>query len=538
MRFPRHRNAVVAAPSGGDGAHGVADRIEDALRVDNVSKSFAGTTVLHGVSLSIKAGEVRAVVGGNGSGKSTLVKILAGYHEPDAGSTIWLGGQELPFGAPEMSHRLGLRVVHQDLGLVNEASVSDNLLLVGGYPSTFGTINGARSAREVSKALERVRLDVDPREMVGTLSAAEQVRVAIARALRDDGTPIRLLVLDEATAALAIEDVQSLLETVQAVAANGVGVLYVSHRLGEIFQCAERVTVLRDGHLVATESIENLDHDRLVTLMAGREVTKLAQANQAWTQRERPADATPVLTVQGLGVGPVRGLDLSVQHGEVLGIAGVNGSGRDVVLGAIFGAIHRRSGTVRTGGVELKPLRPDAAIEAGVAYLPGDRKVHGGFMDLTATDNLTLVDLKEFVSRGWLWHRKEATEVRAWIQRLDIRPSNGGENKLQTFSGGNQQKVLVAKWLRCDPTTLLLDEPTQGVDVIARRELHEVILFAASRGAGVVVSSSDFEELEEICDRVLVLHEGQIAKELVRPSLSAAQMSRYALGGRLEEVSA
>jgi ribose transport system ATP-binding protein len=537
MRLGRARvpSLRISEQSGPTAANGQGQ----ALRVENVGKSFAGTTVLSGVSFSIEAGEVHALVGGNGSGKSTLIKILAGYHEPSAGTQVWLGGHELSFGDPRASHRLGLRVVHQDLGLVPGLSVLDNLLLVGGYPHRFGTIQSGRAAKETSAALDRIKFKVDPQEKVGNLSAAEQVRVAIARALRDEhGIPIRLLVLDEASAALAIEDVHSLLETVQAVAADGVGVLYVTHRFGEVFDSCENVTVLRDGRLVGTRPVAELDRNKLVTLMAGREVTKLEREQGATSTLAGTEGRPPALSVEGLRAGPLQGVDISIRGGEVVGLAGLNGSGREFILGSIFGALARTGGTVRVGGETLAAFRPDHAIKSGMAYLPGDRKTQGGFMDLTAIDNLTLVRLNEFVRKGWLTYSLEAAETQAWFERLQIHPRNGKAKTLETFSGGNQQKVIVAKWLRANPEVILLDEPTQGVDVVARRELHGLVLAAAERGAGVIVSSGDLEELEELCDRVLVLYDGRIVAEIPRSQLSVSQISRYALGGTLEEVPA
>jgi ribose transport system ATP-binding protein len=519
------------SPSGKTEVSEAAGYSRPTLEVAGLSKRFSGVTVLRNVDLEIAPGEVHALLGGNGSGKSTLIKILSGYHRPEPGSRVLISGQELHFGSPQSSYRLGCRVVHQDGGLVDELSVTDNLSLTAGYPCRWGTIRESAARQSAAQALRRLGLDLDPRTPVGDLSAASRTEVALVRALREDAqAPVRLLVLDEPTATLPVKEVRQLLDTVRRVAAQGVAVLYVSHRLSEAFDVADTVTVLRDGRKVTTEPISGLSRDQIVTLITGLGAEEV---------RARPPAAAPeqaaeqVLSVGGLRAGPVRDLSFTVGAGEIVGLAGITGSGCEIVLGSVFGVTARRGGTVTAGGRRLPPLRPDLAIQAGVAHLPADRKALSGLMELTATENLTLVDLAPFWRGGWLWRGRETAETKEWVNRLGVRPRAGAMRPLSTFSGGNQQKILFAKWLRCSPGLLLLDEPTQGVDVAAKGEIHRLVQAAADQGTGIAVSSTDFDELAAICHRVLVLHEGHLVAELQEADISPANITRYALGTAL-----
>ena len=514
---------------------GAAAGSQPALEVADLSKRFSGVTVLRKVSLEIAPGEVHALLGGNGSGKSTLIKILSGYHRPEPGSRVLISGEELHFGSPQSSYRLGCRVVHQDGGLVDELSVTDNLSLTAGYPCRWGTIRDAAARRSAAEALRQLGLDIDPRTPVGDLSAASRTEVALVRALREDAqAPVRLLVLDEPTATLPVKEVRQLLDTVRRVAARGVAVLYVSHRLREAFDVADTVTVLRDGRKVTTEPISGLSHDQVVTLITGLGAEEI-QARPTASAPARAA-AEPVLSVAALRADPVRDLSFTVGAGEIVGLAGITGSGGEIVLGSIFGVTARGGGSVAVGGRRLPPRRPDLAIQAGTAHLPADRKALSGIMELTATENLTLVNLAPFWRGGWLWHHRETAEMKEWTDRLGVRPRAGAMRLLSTFSGGNQQKILFAKWLRCSPRLLLLDEPTQGVDVAAKGEIHRLVQAAADQGTGIVVSSTDFDELAAICHRVLILHEGRLVAELREADISPANITRYALGTALGVV--
>jgi ribose transport system ATP-binding protein len=499
------------------------------LEVSELSKSFARTRALSEVSLTIDRGEVHVLLGQNGSGKSTLIKILSGYHVPDPGGVVRIDGHELSFSSAGQSYRLGCRVVQQDLGLIPTLSVLDNLSLGGpGFPTRLGTIRPQQSRAQAKRDLERLRLEIDPRQLVGTLSASERTAVAIARALREDPAhPPRLLVLDEPTATLPVDEVDYLLDMVRHMAATGVGVLYVTHHLGEVFRVAQRVSVFRDGLLVGSGPIEHYDHQSLVHLVAGEELQ--AEELEARKRRDRRAQSRtgpPILEVSELRAGPVRGLSVHAFGGEIVGIAGLSGSGRDTVLGAVFGALPRTAGGVRIAGEPLVAGRPDLSIARGVAYLAADRKRAGAVMTMTARENLTLPRLRPFWNGMFLRQRIEKHRTKEWFARLSVRPASAFDDPLTIFSGGNQQKVLFGKWLSQEPALFLLDEPTQGVDVGAKADLHRELIAVAEQGAAVVVSTSDLEEAADLCDRVLIMSEGEVIAELTGDALSVNAITR------------
>lgn len=517
-------------------ARGVLSQLQDggaataplpALHVRGLTKSFSGMVALASFDLDLQPGEVHALVGQNGSGKSTVIKILAGYHRPDPGGVVELDGLPLPFGSAQAAYEMGCRFVHQDLGLVLGLSVLDNLYLTRGFASRFGTIRGAETRRRASALLERVGLAVDPCTLVGDLSLAQRTVVAVARALDGERDhQVRLLVLDEPTATLPDNEVQQLLDMIRLVAADGVAVLYVSHRLDEVFEVADDVTVLRDGIRAVTAPVSTLDKRQLITLVVGDELRELSPPSPR--ALEGGAASLSVRHLRGPGV---RGVSFDAGAGEIVGFAGITGSGRESLLGMTFGALPRFGGVVEAGGCLLPAYQPRAAMAAGLSYLPPDRKVTGAMMDLSARENLNICSLRPFWRAPLLRRAPERAEARHWFEKLSVRPAGATESPLSNFSGGNQQKVLFAKWLRLRPKVFLLDEPTQGVDVGAKAELHHQLLAAVSEGAAVLVSSSDIEELVAICHRVLVLRAGRIVAELDGPSVTAANITQSSLGG-------
>jgi ribose transport system ATP-binding protein len=499
-----------------------------ALEVEGLSKTFTRTRALWNVDLSIESGEVHALLGQNGSGKSTLIKVLSGYHAPEPGGSVRIHGESLPWASPVQSYRLGGRFVQQDLGLVGALSVLDNLAMGSGFPTHLGTISRKASIAQAREDLRRLDLDIDPRTPVASLSASERTGVAVARALRHDPLyPARLLVLDEPTATLPVDEVDRLLQMVQHMAAAGVAVLYVTHHLGEVFRVADRVSVFRSGVVVGAGPVGDFDHDKLVYLLAGEELLAVenAESEQRAARASERGDAT-VLEVEDLHAGPLRGVSLSVALGEIVGIAGLTGSGRDAALPAIFGSAPRGGGSVRIDGQPVPAGRPDPAIRRGVAYLAPDRKTGGGIMTMSARENLTLPRLQPFWKRGVLSRRAERTQTRDWFKRLSVRPAEAIEDPLGIFSGGNQQKILFGKWLSQEPRVFLLDEPTQGVDVGAKADLHRELEGAALAGSAIVISSSDLEELATLCDRVLVIVDGAISAELRGEQLSESRITR------------
>lgn len=520
--------AAPPSPPGSGPAGGLRPQNEAApevaaLEVRQLSKAFTATTALDRVDLNVARGEVHALLGENGSGKSTLIKILAGYHTADDGEVV-VHGLRLRRGDPGASIAAGCRFVHQDLGLVESLSVEDNLALSTGFPSRAGTVLTRELHARAVLDLSRIGLQVDPGTAVSSLSPAQKTGVAIARALTDvPGAPVRLLVLDEPTATLPAAEVHALLDVVRAVAASGVAVLYVTHRLEEVYAIADRLSVLRDGRKVVSAPVTELSRAALLTHLLGEAPSARVSAPAAG-----PAGDV-ALEVDGLRSGPLYDLSFSVRRGEVVGVAGLTGSGRESLLAAVFGGTPvRTAGTVRVAGRAVAPA-PHRSIASGMAFLPADRKLRGGVMTLPARENLTLPSLASLWRLPALRRGREREEAAHWFEQLQVRPRGAAEKHLGTFSGGNQQKVLISKWFRCGPAVLLLDEPTQGVDVGAKAEIHRQVTQYARSGSAVVVASSDLEELTAICGRVLVLRDGRLSAMLSGDEVTVAALTTHAL---------
>ncbi|WP_306204643.1 sugar ABC transporter ATP-binding protein [Actinoplanes sp. RD1] len=481
------------------------------LRVEGLTKSFGATRALDSVGLTIHAGEVLAVVGHNGSGKSTLVKILAGFHTADHGVI------DLRAGSGEPTE---LRFIHQDLGLVETLSTRENLGLGGGRSGRawlpLRTAAERRLARELTA---QFGVDIDVDALVQELSPAERTIVAIARALRGwDSGRTMLLVLDEPTAALHGAEVDRLMAVVRRVAERGAGVLFISHRLDEVLGVADTVLALRNGQVAGHLPCAEVDYAGLVELVAGKAVGTL--------ERRAATAGDPVLRVRGLAGRSITGLDVTVHAGEIVGLAGILGSGRDEVCSMIFGGRQRSAGSVELTGNPLAPGDLRSAIRHGAAFVPGDRHADGAVMTMTAAENLMTVRVPGTESR---WRRiskgHEAGEAATWFATCGVLPARPAM-ELSQFSGGNQQKVVLAKWLRTRPRLLLLEEPTQGVDVGAKATIHQLIAETAGGGTAVLVASSEAKELAELCDRVLVLADGVVTAELTGAELTESRILR------------
>jgi ribose transport system ATP-binding protein len=494
------------------------------VEIRGMSKLFPGTRALDDVDLNIQPGEVHGLVGQNGSGKSTLIKVLAGYHEAEPGTVVEVEGESVSLGNAGVARDAGFRFVHQDLALVDVLSVAENLALGRGFQTGVGKrIHWSAERTRANSMIRSLGFSFDAETLVRDLSAAERTGVAIARALWHWEEGAKLLVLDEPTAALPKTEVEILFDAIRRVRERGLGVIYVSHRLDEVFSIADRVTVLRDGRKVGTYPTHELDEDRLVSLMVGSAVTKAVNGHTRLTSE-------PALTVRALRGEVIENVGFDAYSGEVLGVSGLTGSGRDELLSLLFGSAPR-DGEVNVEGRSVPPLHPRAAMDRGIAFVPGDRHRDGGMFDMSVLENCTIPDLRSFRSRsGALRKRREVAEVQAWLDRLDVRPPDP-DLTLASLSGGNQQKVVLAKWLRLDPRVLLLDEPTQGVDVGAKATIHRLIRDAANAGAAVVIASSDDEEICDVCDRALVLRAGAIAADLTRERISMDELGRLQLSG-------
>ncbi|HEX3964472.1 MAG TPA: ATP-binding cassette domain-containing protein, partial [Trebonia sp.] len=497
----------------------VADAAAPLLRIGGMSKTFPGLKALDDVSLEVHPGEVVAVLGHNGSGKSTLVKILAGVVQADPGAVVEMrdaAGQLVAGPAA----REELHFIHQDLGLADILTTVENLGLGKvARGRGFAPVRAAAERRRAQRLIARFGAGFDVTVPVGKLSPAQRAIVAIARALDGWTRTDNVLVLDEPTTALHGDEVQVLFEAIRRVASSGAGVVFISHRLDEVLALADRVVVLRDGRVVAEEPVSRLDHDAMVTLIAGHEVADLTTTSQDET-------GAPVLTVTGISGPELSDFSLSLRAGEIVGVGGILGSGREQLSPMLFGAQYRSGGRVEIGGEELIPDDTVAAIESGMAYVPADRRRGGAVMEMSVRENLTLPLMRPLRrALGRLDGRAERAETRSWMSAVGLRPPSP-EQRLKLFSGGNQQKVVLAKWLRVRPRVLLLDEPTQGVDVGAKAAIYELILAARRDGAGVLLCSSDTKELVSLCDRVLVLRDGRVASEIPRASLTEERLVR------------
>lgn len=471
------------------------------LRVVDLVKDFPGLRALDGVSLEVASGEIVALVGHNGSGKSTLVKILAGVERADGG-LVELGGRG--------EDAAELHVIHQDLGLVAELSAVENLRLAPDSDRPrLAPHPRARERAHTTRLVSRFGDPFDVEVPVSRLSPAQRSIIAIARALDGWKHDRNVLILDEPTEALHASEVEILFAAVRRTAAAGAGVVFISHRLDEVLDLADRVVVLRNGEKVADLPARELDQDALVTHVTGLEAEEGCLAS-----RRRAGAGEVVLEVTELRGPQVHGVDLSVSAGEVVGVAGVLGSGRDTLPSLIFGAVPARARTFRVSGRDYRRPTAKQSVRRGVAFVAGDRAALGSVPAMNARENMTLTDLSGVTSRlGWLRRRHERGLADDLVRRYDVRPA-ASEQRFAQFSGGNQQKIIFAKWLRNEPRLLLLEEPTQGVDVGAKQFIYEEIDAAAERGAAVLVCSSDAKELVRLCDRVVVMRRGLIVAEL------------------------
>lgn len=494
------------------------------LEIRSLSKTYPGQVALSEAHLQVRPGEVHALVGQNGSGKSTLIKLLAGYVAADHGSEVLLEGDLVDLWHLDADRRSRIRIVHQDLGLVPGLSTIENLGLGRGYDTgSFGRIKWRHEARRAQDALTRFGLAPDVRQPLGALTPAEQAAVAIVRAMQDwDSEHPGLLILDEPTASLNRGEVDALFREVRRLVDQGAGVLFVSHILDEVLTLADRVTVLRDGKVVAAGiPTSSLDEPQLVQLIVGRPVDELYATSGHRTGR-------PVLEAEMLFGISLRGVSLKVHAGEVLGIAGLVGSGRDEIAGSLFGVTPRFAGKVLVDKVKVF-ASPRDGLRAGMALVPADRKHLGLDLEDRLYEHVPLPQLSTVSGRVRLNHRQARAAAEEWSRRFDVQPL-ALDRRMAKFSGGNQQKAVLARWMRTDPKVLLLDEPTQGVDIGAKAAIYEAIAQTAESGTAVLVASSDAEELVHVCDRVLVLRAGMLAAELSGSSMTEERVVAETLG--------
>jgi ribose transport system ATP-binding protein len=488
------------------------------LSVHGVSKSFGGVQALRNVDLDVKGGEVHALLGENGAGKSTLIKILSGVHAFDVGA-IALNGRSLSFLSPAQSRGAGIAVVYQDLSLVESLNVADNLMLGREPLAAFGFIRRRELLARANAFLADIGVPLDPKATVASLPFAYRQMIEIAKALMGDA---RLLILDEPTSSLTADETRILFAAIRRATARGVGVIYVTHRLIEVFEISDRVTVLRDGANAGVFVTAETDMKRLVRAIVGVDVANSRAASAS------VGGAATILSLANVSNDRLADVDLAVGSGQIHGLAGLIGSGRTEILETIFGLRKARNGVILLYGEPYRPKRPEDAIEKGIALVPEDRHAQGLVLDHSIERNITLPQLPHLARWSWTRFRFAKQRAAEAMQKLAVK-ALGPLALTRTLSGGNQQKVVFAKWREPSPRLLLLDEPTVGVDVRAREEIYGAIREVVAQGAGALLVSSDLAELIELCDRISVIVAGRVVKVLTRGEIKDAEALHHLL---------
>ncbi|MEU8929114.1 sugar ABC transporter ATP-binding protein [Streptomyces sp. NPDC048409] len=492
------------------------------LSVSRLSKTFPGVRALSDVDFTARAGQVHALVGENGAGKSTLIKVLTGVYRPDHGEVTY-DGEPVRFTTPLQAQQAGISTIYQEVNLVPLMSVARNLFLGREPLNRLGLIDFRRMHREADEALRGLGIRVDVRRPLRELGVGAQQMVALARAVAVEA---RVVIMDEPTSSLEPREVQTLFEVIRMLRERGVAVVYVSHRMDELYELCDTITVLRDGRVVHTGPLAELDRLRLVAMMLGREIGEVRAEGMTKFSGAHDTEAEPVLTATDLTIRhQLRKVSLSVRPGEVVGLGGLLGSGRSETAKAIAGALPTDSGRVVVGGVPVRAGSTAAAIRAGVSLLPEDRKSEGILPGLSVRENIALAALPGLSRFGLVDDARVDRIVETFMKRLRIKAA-GAHQKVGELSGGNQQKVLLARWLALHPKVLLLDEPTRGIDVGAKAEVQALIDELADDGLAVLLISSDTEELIEGSDRVVVLKDGAVVRELTGDAVTEGELMR------------
>ncbi|QDS98301.1 sugar ABC transporter ATP-binding protein [Adhaeretor mobilis] len=490
------------------------------LEVRGVTKHYSGVCALKDVDLDIRAGEVHAVIGENGAGKSTLMKILAGVQLPDSGG-VFLHGEPAVIDSVHTALELGISMIHQELNLADNLNVGANIFL-GREPHRRVFIDFASINRQSQEYLDLISLDVSPKTVVDQLTIGKQQMVEIAKAL---SATAKILIMDEPTSSLTQHEAEQLFAVIKQLRDQHVAIIYISHRLGEVSELADRVTVLRDGEIAGTLQRNEIDHDSMVQLMVGRDISQ-------FYAREDHDIGAPLLEVTNLRTTtfPQHALQFSVAAGEIVGLAGLVGAGRTEVLCALFGVTPANSLEIKVAGKPIAITNPRDAIDAGLALVPEDRKQQGLFLDMSIRQNIGTPGLARHQRRfGFLNTTREREDSAQMSEEMHIK-STDDQQQAQYLSGGNQQKVVLGKWLAMQPRVLLLDEPTRGVDIGAKQEIYRLMEELAEQGVAILFVSSEMEEVLSMSDRVLVMHEGQITGQLARDQLTEEAVMQLATG--------
>ncbi|MGV3084878.1 sugar ABC transporter ATP-binding protein [Enterococcus dispar] len=493
---------------------------EEVLKMTDISKHFGGTKALDGIHFSLKKGEIHALLGENGAGKSTLIKVLGGIHQPDRGEIFINGEQEIIDGINK-ARELGIGVIHQEIVLVPHLSIVDNLFLGREISGQFGIKNQKEMRKKAQEMIAAIGLKMDVDKRVGELNIAQQQMLEIVKAISFN---VKILVMDEPTSSLSEEEVQKLFEIIEILKQKDVSIIYISHRLDELFAISNRITVIRDGSYVGTKETKTTNSKELVSMMVGRNLESFYVKDD--TKREEVVLAVSKLSKNGT----FNNISFDVHKGEILGFSGLVGAGRSEIMDAIFGVTSFDSGQIKLNDKIVHFKNPEQAIDAGIAMVPEDRKKQGLVLIKSVGFNMTLASIEHYKKGVLISERKRLAVIQDYINKLHVKTASI-ETEVGSLSGGNQQKVVIGKWLATQPQLLILDEPTRGVDVAARQEIYGVINELAKDGLAIIMISSDLPEIVNMCDKVCVVREGNLVEKLTKDEITQENIMRYATGG-------
>ncbi|HBR02687.1 MAG TPA: D-xylose ABC transporter ATP-binding protein [Ruminiclostridium sp.] len=498
---------------------------EELLLMRNITKNFPGVQALKNVNLTLRKGEVHALIGENGAGKSTLMKILSGVYQKDGGSIVW-EGKELELHSPMQATNAGTSIIYQELNLMPNMSVAENIFIGRERKKHRFILNEKDTILEAERYIHEVGLNIDVRTKVEELSIAKRQMVEVAKAL---SVRAKLIVMDEPTSSLTDREIAILMDVIRRLRTQGVTVVFISHKLSEVFEISDRVTVLRDGECIDTLVTKDCDESQLIQMMVGRPLTDI------FPKSEVPIGDT-LLEVRNLCAGKlVKDVSFELKKGEILGFAGLVGAGRSEVMRAVFGVDRLTSGKIIIDGQTLRYHRPSESIKKGLGFMPEDRKLQGLILGMAVRENTTLASLGE-ISNACIINSKKEREVSLnYIEKLSIK-TTGIEQKVNNLSGGNQQKVVIAKWLAIKPKVLILDEPTRGIDVGAKKEIYALMGKLAAEGVGIIMISSELPEVIGMSDRIVVMHEGCVRGTLDRKEASQEAIMNIILRENMRKV--
>ncbi|MGR5140394.1 ribose ABC transporter ATP-binding protein RbsA [Photobacterium sp. DNB23_23_1] len=496
------------------------------LELKDIEKAFPGVKALDKASLNVYPGKVMALMGENGAGKSTLMKALTGIYHMDAGE-IRYQGETVNFSGPRHSQEAGISIIHQELNLLPELTIAENIYLGREKTNSFGGIRWSQMYREADALLARLNVKHSSRSLLGELSLGEQQMVEIAKALSFKS---QVIIMDEPTDALTDTETESLFKVINELRAEGTGIVYISHRLKEIFEICDDITVLRDGKFIGQRAVADIDEDTMIEMMVGRRLDEQYPRVDA-------KHGTTCLEVKGLNGAGVKNVSFTLDRGEILGISGLMGAGRTELMKVIYGALKRESGDVVLDGKAINPLSPQDGLANGIAYISEDRKGEGLILGLSVKENMSICSLEQLSKGVQLQHYDEVTAVEDFIRLFNIKTPSHNQI-IGNLSGGNQQKVAIAKGLMTRPKVLILDEPTRGVDVGAKKEIYQLINQFKSEGMSIILVSSEMPEVLGMSDRILVMHEGKISGEFMAEDADQEKLLACAVGKQINEVAA